>query len=109
MARHVRTGDTVEVISGKYRGKQGKILEFLADKNRVVLEGVGVVKRHLKPNMDPKVPQGGIIEKDVSIHVSNVLPLDPKTNKPTRVGFNVLDNGKKVRISRATGEQISEV
>ena len=59
--------------------------------------------------MDPKVPQGGIIEKDVSIHVSNVLPLDPKTNKPTRVGFNVLENGNKVRISRATGEQISEV
>lgn len=109
MARHVVTGDTVEVISGKYRGKQGKVLEVLTTKNRVRLEGVGVVKRHLKPNSDPKVPQGGIVERDVTIHISNVLPLDPKTNKPTRVGFKVLENGSKVRVSRATGEQIAEV
>ena len=85
MARHVRKGDTVEVISGKYKGQQGKILEVLIAKDRVRIEGVATVKRHLKPGRDPKVPQGGIIEKFGTIHISNVLPIDPSTSKPTRV------------------------
>ena len=104
MARHVRKGDTVGVIAGKYKGQQGKVLEVLIDKERVRLEGVGSVKRHLKPGKDPKVPQGGIIEKFASIHWSNVLPLDPSSGKPARVGFKVLEDGKKVRIAKGTGE-----
>jgi len=104
MARHVRKGDTVGVIAGKYKGQQGKVLEVLNEKERVRLEGVGSIKRHLKPGKDPKVPQGGIIEKFASIHWSNVLPLDPSTGKPARVGFKVLEDGKKVRIAKGTGE-----
>lgn len=104
MARHVRKGDTVGVIAGKYKGQQGKVLEVLMDKERVRLEGVGTIKRHLKPGRDPKVPQGGIIEKFASIHWSNVLPLDPESGKPGRVGYKVLDDGRKVRIAKGSGE-----
>jgi len=108
MARHIRKGDTVAVMSGKYRGKQGKVLEILVDKDRVRIEGVATVKRHLKPGRDPKVPQGGIIEKFGTIHVSNVLPLDPASGKPTRVGYKTLDDGRKVRVAKKSGETIAD-
>ena len=104
MARHVRKGDTVGVIAGKYKGQQGKVLEILTEKSRVRLEGVGTVKRHLKPNRDPAVPQGGIIEKFASIHWSNVLPLDPSTGKPGRVGYKILEDGRKIRVAKGSGE-----
>ncbi len=107
MARHVRKGDQVAVIAGKYKGKHGKVLEVLADKDRVRVEGVASVKRHLKPGRDPKVPQGGIIEKFGTIHISNVLPLDPQTQKPTRVGFKTLEDGRKVRVAKRSGEQLA--
>jgi large subunit ribosomal protein L24 len=104
MARHVKKGDTVEVISGKHKGEQGKIIEVLTDKDRVRIEGVNTVKRHLKPGRDPKVPQGGIIEKSGTVHISNVLPVDPQTGKPTRVGFKKLEDGRKVRVAKRSGE-----
>jgi large subunit ribosomal protein L24 len=108
MARHVRKGDVVAVLAGKYKGKRGKILEVLVDKNRVRVEGVASVKRHLKAGRDPKIPQGGIIEKFGSIHISNVLPVDPQTDKPTRVGFKTLEDGRKVRVARRSGEILAE-
>ena len=109
MARHVRKGDQVMVISGKYKGKKGKVIEVLVDRDRVRIEGVATVKRHLKPGRDPKVPQGGIIEKFGTIHVSNVLPIDPSSGKPTRVGVKVLDDGRKVRVAKKSGEIIADV
>ena len=108
MARHVRKGDTVEVISGKYKGQQGKIIEVLEAKDRVRIEGVATVKRHLKPGRDPKVPQGGIIEKFGTIHISNVLPIDPSTSKPSRIGYKKLEDGRKVRVARRSGEIIAD-
>ena len=108
MAWHVHKGDTVEVIAGKHKGEQGKILEVLTDVARVRVEGVNLVKRHLKPGRDPKIPQGGIIEKFGTIHMSNVLPLDPQSGKGTRVGFKVLEDGRKVRVARRSGEVLPD-
>jgi large subunit ribosomal protein L24 len=108
MSRHVRKGDLVEVISGKFKGKRGKIIEILTSNDRVRVEGVATVKRHLKPGRDPKVPQGGIIEKLGTVHISNVLPIDPQSKKPTRVGFKVLADGTKVRVAKKSGETFAE-
>lgn len=106
MARHVKKGDTVIVIAGKHKGEQGKVLEVLTDKERVRVEGINPIKRHLKPGRDPKVPQGGIIERFGTVHISNVLPVDPQSGKPTRVGAKVLDDGRKVRVAKRSGEVI---
>ncbi|MGA9466916.1 MAG: 50S ribosomal protein L24 [Exiguobacterium marinum] len=95
---HVKKGDTVQVMSGKDKGKQGVILKAMPSKNRVLVEGVNVMKKHAKPSQAN--PQGGILEIEAPIHVSNVMPLDPKTGKPTRVGFKVVD-GKKVRVAKS--------
>lgn len=108
MARHIKKGDTVAVISGKHKGQQGKVLEILVDRERVRVEGVASVKRHLKPGRDPKFPNGGIIEKLGTVHISNVLPLDPQSGKPTRVGFKTLDDGRKVRVAKRSGEQLAD-
>ncbi|MBI5510001.1 MAG: 50S ribosomal protein L24 [Deltaproteobacteria bacterium] len=109
MSRHVRKGDQVMVIAGKYKGQKGKVLEVLTAKGRVRIEGIATVKRHLKPGRDPKVPQGGIIEKFGTIHVSNVLPLDPSGGKPTRVSYKALEDGRKVRVARGSKEIITDV
>ncbi|MBQ6459714.1 MULTISPECIES: 50S ribosomal protein L24 [Exiguobacterium] len=101
---HVKKGDTVQVMSGKDKGKQGVILKAMPSKNRVVVEGVNVMKKHSKPSQAN--PQGGILEIEAPIHVSNVMPLDPKTGKPTRVGFKVVD-GKKVRVAKS-GESLDK-
>ena len=101
---HVKKGDTVQVMSGKDKGKQGVILKAMPSKNRVVVEGVNVMKKHAKPSQAN--PQGGILEIEAPIHVSNVMPLDPKTGKPTRVGFKVVD-GKKVRGAKS-GESLDK-
>ncbi|MDQ0247639.1 50S ribosomal protein L24 [Priestia abyssalis] len=98
---HVKKGDKVMVISGKDKGKQGVILEAFPKKDRVLVEGVNIVKKHSKPSQIN--PQGGIINKEAPIHVSNVMPLDPKTGEPTRVGYKVED-GKKVRVAKKSGE-----
>ncbi|BBW98171.1 MULTISPECIES: 50S ribosomal protein L24 [Geobacillus] len=98
---HVKKGDKVQVISGKDKGKQGVILAAFPKKNRVIVEGVNIVKKHAKPSQAN--PQGGIIEKEAPIHVSKVMPLDPKTGEPTRIGYKVVD-GKKVRYAKKSGE-----
>ncbi|WP_153125744.1 50S ribosomal protein L24 [Peribacillus tepidiphilus] len=102
---HVKKGDKVVVISGKDKGKQGVILEAYPKKNRVLVEGVNIVKKHSKPSQAN--PQGGIISQEAPIHVSNVMPIDPKTGKPTRVGYKTVD-GKKVRIAVKSGESLDK-
>lgn len=101
---HVKTGDKVKVLSGKDKGKEGKILAVFPKKDRILVEGVNIVKKHQKPSQDN--PQGGIFDQEASIHVSNVLPIDPKTGEPTRVGYEERD-GKKVRIAKKSGEVLN--
>lgn len=95
--RRLQTGDSVVVTSGAHKGKTGKVKQLLVDTDRVVVEGVNVRKRHIKPT--PQRP-GGILEQEGSISVSNVMPLDPETGKPTRVRFQERD-GKKVRVAKS--------
>jgi large subunit ribosomal protein L24 len=102
---HVKKGDKVVVISGKDKGKQGTILEAYPKQNRVLVEGINIVKKHSKPSQ--LNPQGGIISKEAAIHVSNVMPLDPKSGKPTRVGYKI-ENGKKVRVAKISGETLDK-
>ncbi|AEJ44915.1 ribosomal protein L24 [Alicyclobacillus acidocaldarius subsp. acidocaldarius Tc-4-1] len=98
----VKTGDKVVVIAGKDKSKQGRILKVYPKEGRVVVEGVNIVKRHTKPN--PQHPEGGIVEKEAPIHVSNVMIVDPKTGEPTRVGYKFLEDGRKVRYAKKSGE-----
>ena len=102
---HVKTGDKVMVITGKDKGKTGVILASFPKKNRVLVEGVNIVKKHSKPSQ--MNPQGGIISQEAPIHVSNVMPLDPKTGEPTRVGIQVVD-GKRVRVAKKSGEVLDK-
>ncbi len=102
---HVKKGDKVQVISGKDKGKQGVILEAYPKKDRVLVEGVNVIKKHSKPSQ--MNPQGGIMSQEAPIHVSNVMPIDPKTGNPTRVGYKEVD-GKKVRIAKKSGEVLDK-
>lgn len=102
---HVKKGDKVMVISGKDKGKQGTILEAYPKKDRVLVEGVNVVKKHAKPSQEN--PQGGILNQEAAIHVSNVMPIDSKTGEPTRVGYEVKD-GKKIRIAKKSGEPLDK-
>ncbi len=106
----VKKDDKVIVIAGNYIGKTGKILKVFPKKNRIIVEGVNIRKRHTKANQQN--PQGGIIEKELPIDASNVMLLDPKTNEPTRIGKKIIiddKTGKKksVRISRKSGEMLS--
>lgn len=102
---HVKKGDKVQVIAGKDKGKQGVVTSVLPKKNRVIIEGLNIVKKHQKPTQVN--PEGGIIEMEAPIHASNVLPLDPKTGKPTRVGYQVID-GNKVRVAKVSGEVLDK-
>lgn len=99
---HVRTGDYVEVIAGKDRGKRGKILEVVPKTSRVVVEGVNVVKRHTRPSQNN--PQGGIIEHAAAVHSSNVMIYCRKCNSRTRIGKKILAGGEKVRYCKNCGE-----
>src|SRR5690606_33033554 len=101
---HVKKDDTVIVITGKDKGKKGRIIASYPRENRVLVEGVNMVKKHTKPN--PSNPQAGIIEQEALIHASNVMHIDPKSGKRTRLGYKTLDNGKKVRIAKKSGEAI---
>ncbi|MCP9766993.1 50S ribosomal protein L24 [Lacihabitans sp. LS3-19] len=101
---HVKSGDTVEVIAGNSKGKRGKIVEVLVKKNRVVVEGVNMIKKHIKPNAQN--PQGEIKELEGSIHISNVLVVDPSTGKPSRIGRKLNDAGNLQRFSKASGKFI---
>jgi large subunit ribosomal protein L24 len=102
---HVKKGDKVMVISGKDKGKQGVVLAAYPKKDRVLVEGINVVKKHAKPSQAN--PQGGILNQEAPIHVSNVMPLDPKSGEPTRVGNKVVD-GKKVRVAKKSGETLDK-
>lgn len=102
---HVKKGDKVKVLSGKDRGKTGTVLEAFPKKERVLVEGVNLIQKHAKPSQDN--PQGGILNQEAAIHVSNVLPIDPKSGEPTRVGYEVRD-GKKVRIAKKSGEVLDK-
>ncbi len=94
------------VIAGKDKGKVGKVLKVLPEKDRVVVEGVRIVKKHLKPTASN--PEGGVVEREAPIHISNVMLVDPKTGKPTRVGIKY-ENGKKLRYAKRSGAVIDEV
>lgn len=102
---HVKKGDKVMVISGKDKGKTGLILAAYPKNNRVLVEGVNIVKKHSKPSQAN--PQGGIMSLEAPVHVSNVMPIDPKTGEPTRVGYKVED-GKKVRVAKKSGEVLDK-
>ena len=101
----VKTGDKVKVITGKDKGKEGVILKAFPKKDRVIVEGMNMMKKHQKPSS--MNPQGGILETEAPIHVSNVMLIDSKTGEPTRVSFKVED-GKKVRVSKKTGEVLDK-
>ena len=98
----IRQGDTVKVISGSYNGKEGRVLKVLNSRNRLIVEGINMLKRHMRPNQEN--PQGAIVEKEGSIHVSNVQLVSG--GKGTKVGYKILDDGKKVRISKKTGKKV---
>src|ERR671926_237073 len=101
MARHIKTGDTVIVIAGADKGRTGRVLRVLTDKNRVVVEGVNRVWKHVRPSQ--RNPQGGRIQKDNPIHISNVMPLDPTTGKGTRIRFEMRDGVKhRIAVKSAT-------
>jgi large subunit ribosomal protein L24 len=103
---HVKKDDTVIVITGKDKGKKGRIIAAYPRENRVLVEGINMVKKHAKPTQQN--PQGGILDQEAPIHVSNVMLIDPKSGKPTRVGYKVLENGEKVRIAKKSGEVIDK-
>ena len=100
---HIKKGDTVYVNAGNDKGKTGKVLEVIVDRDRAVVEGVNIVRKHTKPNSAH--PQGGIIKQEASVHISNLNLIDPKSGKATRVGYRVQD-GKKVRYAKKSGEEI---
>ena len=100
---HIKKGDTVYVNAGNDKGKTGKVLEVLRDKDRVIVEGVNMIKRHTKPNSQH--PQGAIVEREAAIHISNVQLMD-STGKPVKVGYKFDEEGKKIRVARKSGEEI---
>jgi large subunit ribosomal protein L24 len=101
---HIKKGDTVNVIAGDDKGKSGKVLEILAEKNRAIVEGINIVTKHQKPSAGK--PEGGIKKTEASIHISNLMLVDPASGKPTRVGRKADDKGKLQRYSKKTGELI---
>ncbi len=102
----IRKGDLVQVIAGESKGKQGKVLEVLVDAGRALVEGANIIKKHAKPSAAN--PNGGIVEKEAAIHISNLAVVDPKTGKPTRVGRKVKEDGKIVRFAKKSGEEIKQ-
>ncbi len=101
---HIKKGDTVRVIAGDRKGSEGKVLEIRTKDDRAIVEGLNLVKKHTKPNA--KHPQGGIVEQEAPIHLSNLQVLDPKSGTPTRVGRRPNDKGKLVRYAKRSGEEI---
>jgi large subunit ribosomal protein L24 len=101
MAQRIKKDDEVIVISGRDKGAKGRVLKVILEKDQVIVEGVGRVKKHQKPNQQN--PQGGIIEKDLPIHVSKVMPVDPESGKPTRVRAGKDSDGNKVRVAVRSG------
>jgi large subunit ribosomal protein L24 len=102
MAAKIRKGDRVQVLTGRDKGRQGEVIRVMPAEGRALVQGVNLVKRHQKPQGMGR--PGGIQEKEAAIHLSNLALLDPKSGKPTRVGFKVLEDGRKVRVAKASGE-----
>jgi large subunit ribosomal protein L24 len=101
----IKKGDNVVVISGRDKGKSGQVLRVFPAENRLVVQGVHMARRHTKPRMgDP----GGIVDKELTIHLSNVAHVDPQSGKPTRIGYKTMDDGRKLRVARRSGEMIPE-
>lgn len=103
MAAKIKKGDKVVVLTGRDKGKKGAVLAVFPKENRALVQGVNIVKRHTKPS---QTTTGGIVSREASIDLSNLAIEDPKTGKPTRVGFKTLENGSKVRVAKASGETI---
>lgn len=101
----VKKGDEVVVITGKHKGKKGKILKVFPENSKVIVSGVNLVKKHTKPN---QMSEGGIITKELPIHISNIAHIDPKTGNPTKVAFKFLEDGSKVRVAKKSGEIIGK-
>jgi large subunit ribosomal protein L24 len=99
----IKKGDTVVVISGRDRGKTGEVLRVLPAENRAVVQGVNLARRHTKPRMGEP---GGIVEKELALHLSNLAHVDPASGRPTRIGYKFLEDGRKVRFARRSGEVI---
>jgi large subunit ribosomal protein L24 len=104
MAARIKKGDKVLVITGSDKGKRGEVLRVSPTDNRAIVQGVNLAKHHQKPTQAGG--QGGIISIEATIHLSNLALIDPKTDKPTKVGFRVLDGGRKVRVARSTGQAL---
>ena len=107
-AIRIKKGDVVFVLSGKEKGKTGKVMDVDHDRQRAVVEKLMIFKRHYKRGRNPAAPEGGIVERNGSIHISNLALLDPESKKPTRIGTKVLENGKRVRIAKRSGAQIDQ-
>ncbi|NWH07667.1 MAG: 50S ribosomal protein L24 [Alphaproteobacteria bacterium] len=103
MAAKIRKGDKVVVITGRDKGKKGEVLKVIPDEERAIVQGINMVKRHQRQT--PRA-QGGIISKEAPIHLSNLAHVDPKSGEPTRVGFKILTDGRKVRVAKKSGEVI---
>ncbi len=101
---HIKKNDEVIVLSGEDKGKKGKVLKVIVDKRRAIVEGVNVVSRHTKPNA--KHPNGGIVQQEASIDMSNLSLIDPKSGKPTRIAIKRNEDGKKIRVAKKSGEEI---
>jgi large subunit ribosomal protein L24 len=101
---HIKSGDTVKVISGANKGKTGKVLSVVTEKDRAIVEGVNIIHRHTKPTAQK--PQGGIVETEAPVHISNLMLVDPATGEATRTGRRKDENGKTVRYSKKTNEVI---
>ena len=108
MATRIKKGDIVLVLSGKEKGKTGKVLEIDHDRERAVVEKLMIFKRHYKRGRNPAAPEGGIVERSGSIHLSNLSLIDPESKKATRIGSKVLENSKRVRVAKRSGVQIDQ-
>ena len=98
----IKKGDTVEVVAGKDSGKKGRVLVVDRDRERLVIEGVNMIKRHTRPNPQKNV-KGGIVEREAPIHVSNVMVISPDSGQRSRIGYRILDDGRKVRVAKVDG------
>ena len=101
---HIKKDDTVIVLTGEDKGKTGKVLKVLVEKNRAIVEGINIVSKSAKPSA--KNPQGGIVKQEAPVHISNLSLIDPKSGKPTRISVKKTDDGKKVRIAKKSGKEI---
>lgn len=101
---HIKKGDNVMVIAGNSKGQQGRVLEVIRKKERAIVEGVNMVSKHTRPNNS--APQGGIIKREASVHISNLMLVDPTSGKATRIGRRLNDKGKLVRYAKKSGEEI---